>query len=328
MTIRALKLPGDLLPLADMLVRTFQYPENPEWSIHADEEDDIAREIKSIRRLWPLIRAAQLVSKPLRDLFRGFVWEEGGQIGAVVISQRRGSSNTWTVGTVGVLPEFRRRGLARRLLTRTLDDIRARGGTHVVLGVIDRNIPAYSLYKSLGFDHYASAPEFMLVPPGTEVQNPLPEAYSKAPHDSFDWDKRYQLAKRITPNQVARYEPVEPGRFKPPSIMRVIDPLFDKLQKRTEKRFLFRAGDTIVGHSGYQTTAHAKGTSSIWANLDPECPELAPHIVGDVVKSVVALSPSKRVRFHTSSWMPALSQAAEELGFTKRLEYHLLGLRL
>ena len=41
MTIRALSLPKDLLPLENMLVRTFQYPENPEWSIQADEEDGI-----------------------------------------------------------------------------------------------------------------------------------------------------------------------------------------------------------------------------------------------------------------------------------------------
>jgi len=56
MTIRALSLPKDLALLENMLVRTFQYPENPEWSIQADEEDDIAREIKTLRRMWPIIR--------------------------------------------------------------------------------------------------------------------------------------------------------------------------------------------------------------------------------------------------------------------------------
>jgi len=275
MTIRALKLPGDLLPLADMLVQTFQYPENPEWGIQADEEDDIGREIKTLRRLWPLVRVAQLVSKPMRDLVRGFLWEEDGRIGALVICQRRGSTNTWMIGTVGVLPEFRRRGLARKLLTKTLDDIRARGGTHLVLGVIDRNVPAYSLYKSLGFEHYSSQPEFSLTPAGDPSEIRLPMAYSQSPHNKFDWEKRYDLARRITPSNVTKYDPIIPGRFKPPFIMRVIDPLQNKMQKRTERRSLFMKGSMIIGHSGFLASATTKGTSTIWAHIDPEHSDLA-----------------------------------------------------
>ncbi len=45
MTIRALKLPRDLVPLEKMIIRAFQYPEHPEWSIQADEEEEIAREL-------------------------------------------------------------------------------------------------------------------------------------------------------------------------------------------------------------------------------------------------------------------------------------------
>ena len=328
MTIRALKLPGDLLPLADMLVETFQYPENPEWSVQADEEEDISREIRSLKRIWPLLRMAQCVSKPLRDLIRGFVWEESGRIGAVVMAQRRGSSKSWTIGTVGVLPEFRRRGLARQLLTRVVDDIRQRGGTHIVLDVIDKNVPAYSLYRSLGFEHYSSQIEFSLTPQGNCQQHFRPADCSESKLDRFDWEKRYELAKLISPPEVTKHEPVEAGRFKRPTVARMIAPLLDKVQKRIEKRWLVRKAGTIVGHSGCRTTATQKGTSSIWAQLDPEHPELAPYIVSNALKSVTALSPNLRVQFAVSSWMPALSQAAEALGFTKRLEYHWLGLIL
>ncbi|MFC2083152.1 GNAT family N-acetyltransferase [Candidatus Bipolaricaulota bacterium] len=328
MTIRALRLPGDLLPLADMLVKTFQYPENPEWGIQADEEDDIAREIKTLRRLWPLFRVAQFISKPLKDIFRGFLWEEDGKIGAVVITQRQGSSNTWTVGTVGVLPEFRRRGLAKQLLTKSLEDIRRRGGTHIVLGVIDRNVPAYTLYRSLGFEHYSSQLEFQLAPKEDCEKSQLPKGFTEVPLDKFDWEKRYTLAKRVTPVGVAKYRPVEEGRFKTPAAFRLIEPLMSKMQRRREKRSLFRVGDMIVGHSGYRTTTSQKGTSTIWAYLDPEQPNLAPHVIGEALRSVTALSPSLRVRLMTSSWMPSLGQTATELGFTKRLEYHELGLIL
>ncbi|MCK5248215.1 GNAT family N-acetyltransferase, partial [Candidatus Bipolaricaulota bacterium] len=127
MTIRALNLPKDLAPLENMLVRTFQYPDNPEWGIQADEKEDISSQIRTLRKMWPVIRIMQMVVPSLRDLIRGVVWEENGQIGAVVLVNRSGKTNTWGVSTVGVLPEFRRRGLARKLLTTILDDIRQRG---------------------------------------------------------------------------------------------------------------------------------------------------------------------------------------------------------
>lgn len=143
MTIRTLNLPKDLIPLEHMIVRTFQYPDNPEWGIQADEEEDIASQIKTLRKLWPVIRVMQWVIPSLRDIIRGFVWEEDGKIAALVLVQRRGKTSTWGVDIVGVLPEFRRRGLARKLLTNALEDLRNRGAKHINLGVISRNIPAY-----------------------------------------------------------------------------------------------------------------------------------------------------------------------------------------
>ena len=148
MPMRAIRFPGDLRSLTDMLVRTFQYPDHPEWGIREDEQQDILRTINSLRRLWPIIRVLQLFSPALRDLFRGFLWEEEGPIVGLVLCARQGTTKTWEVDIVGVVPEFRGQGIARQLLTRSLDDLRERGADKAVLGVIDRNVPAYSLYKS------------------------------------------------------------------------------------------------------------------------------------------------------------------------------------
>jgi ribosomal protein S18 acetylase RimI-like enzyme len=328
MAVRALKLPDDLLPLAEMLVRTFQYPENPEWSIQSDEQEDIAREIRSLRRLWPLFRVAQTLSKPLRDMFRGFVWEEGDKIGAVVIAQRRGSTNMWTIGTVGVLPEFRRRGLARRLLTRAMDDIRDRGGTHLVLAVIDQNVPAYSLYRSLGFEHYNSQIEYHRIPGPPVAAAAMPVRYDDRHLARFDWQGRYTLASRITPQHIVAYEPVTPSRYRPPAAVRLLAPLLDRAQKRIEDRCAITQGGTIVAHGGYRTTKNQKGTSDVWIELDPKHPDVALPLLSKLSASVCSLSPTFRVQFSASSWMPALSEAAIALGFERRLEYHWLGLAM
>ena len=118
MPIRDIQLPADLIPLGEMVVDTFQYPENPEWSVQADEQEDFASLVKNLARLWPIIRFGQLFSTSLRDLIRGCIWEEDGKMVGCTMVQRRGSTNVWIVSTVGVLPEYRRRGLARKLIER------------------------------------------------------------------------------------------------------------------------------------------------------------------------------------------------------------------
>ncbi|MBU1050344.1 GNAT family N-acetyltransferase, partial [Candidatus Bipolaricaulota bacterium] len=239
MAIRALALPKDLAQLEAMLIRTFQYPDNPEWGIQADEQDDIAREIKTLRKMWPVIRILQMVVPSLRDLLRGFVWEEDGRLGAVVIVQRSGKTNTWGVGIVGVLPEFRRRGLARKLLTKTLDDLRQRGAQHINLAVISKNVPAYALYKSLGFEHYSSVIDFDHRPEQAPAGIVIPQGYDEAPLSSMDWKSRYELERRITPDEVTKYVPLEMGHYRSPWALRCLVPIMNRLKKTKEKRFVY-----------------------------------------------------------------------------------------
>ena len=51
----------------------------------------------------------------------------------------------------GVVPTHRRRGLARELMLRSIELLRARGCKTYVLEVIDSNLKAAELYRSLGF---------------------------------------------------------------------------------------------------------------------------------------------------------------------------------
>jgi ribosomal protein S18 acetylase RimI-like enzyme len=109
-----------------MLPRTFRYPEHPEWSLQSDETVELVHALTVFRRLWPLFRIVQTLSSSFRDGIRGFVWDEDGSIGGTTLHHRMGKTDTWSISTVGVLPEFRRRGIARKLVESSLDDIRAR----------------------------------------------------------------------------------------------------------------------------------------------------------------------------------------------------------
>lgn len=326
MTIRALSLPKDLVPLENMLVRTFQYPDNPEWGIQADEKEDISSQIRTLRKMWPVIRIMQMVVPSLRDLIRGVVWEENGQIGAVVLVNRSGKTNTWGVSTVGVLPEFRRRGLARKLLTTILDDIRQRGARHINLGVISKNVPAYALYKSLGFAHYSSLIDFEQHPEQAPAAVNHPQDYDEIPISPMDWKPRYDLEKRITPDEVSRFEPVEIGRYRSPFILRLLNPIMNRLKKTEEKRFMYKHHDTIVGLLRHSTSKTGKGTSSIRIQLDPAHPELAPYLLAKGMRAVMAMNPSLRIQCGAPTWMSPLVETAQEYGFSERVRYHALAL--
>jgi RimJ/RimL family protein N-acetyltransferase len=60
-------------------------------------------------------------------------------------------SHCGTLG-IGLLPEFRGKGIGRQLMRRTIDAAFAFGLTRIELTVRERNANAIALYKSLGFE--------------------------------------------------------------------------------------------------------------------------------------------------------------------------------
>ena len=329
MPMRPLRLPGDLTTLVEVVPRAFHYPENPEWSLRKDEMEDIIRMIRSLRRLWPLVRILQLFSPALRDLFRGFIWEEDGKIAGAVMTQRHGTTDLWEVGLVGVLPEYRRRGIARRLLTRSLEDLRERGAEKASLGVIDKNVPAYSLYTSLGFEHYGGMVEFETDAADALDVPELSAGYVEEPvKRSKSWRVRYELDRRINPPELTRYEPVVLGRYRPPSLLRPILPLLRLLQRREQKLIRLRRSrdGQLVALARYDVPKREGGVNSIRVVLDPECPELADYLVAHHLERASERGPGRRVDFFVPDWMTHLLDAAPRHGFARRVHYHNLGL--
>jgi GNAT superfamily N-acetyltransferase len=330
MTLRLLKLPEDFVPIGDMLTETFQYPENEAWNVQIDEKEQILESVKNYKRIWPLVRLIQLLSPPARDIFRGYVWEEDDQLIGVTTVQRRGGTKVWIVGTVGVLPAYRRRGIARKLVASSLELIREHGGEKTFLGVIDGNLPAYQLYESLGFEHYSGSIEFQLLPESPMLEPNLPEGYSLTPLKRFDWRPRYELEKRISPERLLKYEPVEIERFQVPILIRILWPILMFAQNIRETGYAIHTlpEGKIVARCGYSIPTRGKGLNSLHARLDSNYPELAPFIVQFLLHKVTTLSPDRRIEFSIPHWMEELASAADTFGFDRRLEYCYMGMEL
>ena len=230
MTLREIKLPHDLHELAPMLSESFQYPDNPEWSEQEDERESLVHDINNLARSWWMIRAGQLFLPAMRDLLPGVVWEEDNRIAGVVLLQRRGSSNHWVVTTVATHPNYRRKGIARRLVEAGLEIVRTKHGEIVILDVIDANLPAYQLYQSLGFEHFSGNFDLEFSAQGVHPAPIIPHEYQLEPSSIFEWAPRFQLMTRISPPDIQTYEPVQEGHFRQPGVMRLLMPLIARAQ--------------------------------------------------------------------------------------------------
>jgi ribosomal protein S18 acetylase RimI-like enzyme len=313
-----------------MLTESFQYPENESWNVQTDVKEQLVTTAKNLRRIWFLIRFLLLLSPSLRDFIRGYVWEEDGRMVGITIFQRRNSTGAWVIGPVGVLPAYRRRGIARKLMVAGLDLMRERGGKTAVLDVIDGNLPASKLYEQLGFVHYSGSVELYATAEKVIEEPPLPEGYTQTPLNRFDWKPHYELEQRITPEDLLEYEPVEEARYRQPKMMRLLAPLIRYAQGTGDSGFaIHTSGDgRIVARGRCNYTKRKKGSNRLEIRLDPDHFELAPYLVRYLLHRVTNSSPVRRVGLSVPEWMKEIITAAEEAGFKHRMKYCRMGLNL
>jgi GNAT superfamily N-acetyltransferase len=330
MELRPLEWPRDLTPLGEMIYDTFQYPENPQWSVQTDEKEQISHMLGSFRRIWPLMRVAQILAPSMRDMFRGYVAIEDGRMIGVTIVQRHGTTNAWVVGTVGVLPEYRRRGIARAAIEKSLELMKEHGAEKTWLGVINGNTPAQRLYESLGFEVYDATAEYSLSDPALPFVSPLLPGFSVSRLARSDWRTRLALEERIVPEEARQFEPIEKGRFRQPRALRLLIPIVNLAQRTREEEFVVRqeSDGRVVARCKYSASTRGKGVNSISVRLDSAYPQLAENLVGLMLHKVVSRSPKLRVEIQTPRWMPSVVDAVESLGFEKRVEYLKMGLVL
>jgi ribosomal protein S18 acetylase RimI-like enzyme len=330
MPVRPLKLPDDLNNLYDLIIEAFQYPENPEWNIDSDEVEGIKDTVNTLRRIWPLYRLIKWTTPALRDALLGFVWEEQGSAVGTVTLSRRGSTDSWMVGNVCVLPNFRRRGIARQLVETALNTIRTQRGNLVVLDVIAGNIPAYKLYESLGFVQYTSGLEMELKTSGVPEPPVIPEGFSFEAIPQREWRLPMQMAKRTVPANVQAFDPITEKRYRHSWTMRLFFNVMNKLQRVVVEDYALKKIETgEVVAMGF-TTAQTKpgGRHSIRLVLGPEQAELALFLIESLLYKVKRLSPEHVVETVLWEWCYFSLAAHQKAGFESRKEGQRMGLVL
>jgi ribosomal protein S18 acetylase RimI-like enzyme len=317
--------------MTDLIPKAFQYPENPDWSLQADELQNMVDDMAMIGRLWPLIKLTMMLSPSLRDVLRGFVYEVDGQAVGMANLMTRGKSGRWIIGNVAVLPSHRRQGLARKLVEACIAYAQQRKASVILLDVIAGNVPAYELYRKLGFEDFQVSVELTMSGVAAPVTvPPLPAGYVLEPLGRFDWQDRYALARRITPSSVQAFDPVKIDQFKAPVAIQPIALIMSRFGGSRSKSFAVRqqASGQVVAVIRYAARVKAGGINDLNIRLDPAHAPLAPLLVSFLLDKLRAISADRRIEVGVDRWQAAVVTALCDAGFSVRHEMYRMGLRV
>ena len=328
MTIRPFQLPQDIDLMNSLVMEGFQYPENPEWSVQEDEIQDMVDRINGAKRVWPILNLLRIFVPLFRDILCGFIDEEDGRPAGLINYMRQRNVPEWYIANVTVLPAHRRRGIARKLVEATLEELRKRKAQAAFLDVVVGNDPAFNLYKNMGFEEFTQSSEYHFQKETPISAEPLPEGYRLIPLSPYDWKTRFTFAQRVTPAHITRFEPVTESRFKVPRIMPLFGKLFAAAGGFHNERFaVYGPGEGVVGIGYYSYRTREGGTNSANVSIDPNHPDPAEATLRYMFSAIQKASPGRRVEISFEDWQSALIQCAEAMGCEKRFGSHRMGLR-
>jgi ribosomal protein S18 acetylase RimI-like enzyme len=315
--IRPMHLPKDIDVYLHLLREGFQYADNPDWSLQRDEIEYIIDSLNLIKRLWPIIWVLRIFSADMRDMMYGFIAEEDGQTVGIITGQRRRGSKEWYGTNLVVLPPFRRRGIAQQLANAALEYVRTREAPIAILDVVDGNLPAYNIYKEMGFEDYSGYVDFSF--DQTPPKAVLPAGYNISSLPTYDWRIRYEMDQRITPEIVKKYTPLSETNYRRPWFMITFLELGRFLTRKKDETLVVRSQETqqVVAIASYHARTRPGGINSLKIRLDPAHPVIAPFLIAHMLECIHKAGQGQRVKFQFPTWQPALIAAAEALGAKK-----------
>ncbi len=285
------------------------------------------------RSLFPFLKIMSLFNKNYKHALDGFVVENSEK--EIIASVNIGYGiYHWEIAMVATHPEYRRKGLARKLVTKAIDHAKELGAKICVLEVKDINEPAYNLYRSLGFVHYDSTSRYKLEHERLSEIDPLeiPEGFEirELKRNKKTREERYQLDIKSTPKETQDFHPISKKKYHKSLLIRIIRPfvkLFIKM--KIDHRTVYHNG-ALVG-SLQVTLARKEGTPHrIELMIDPEYREILTKFLLNhalnFVKNNSSLKVNTIVELRTSDEI--LKTVCEDYNFTVIETMHMLGLKL
>jgi ribosomal protein S18 acetylase RimI-like enzyme len=194
--MRPVNLRTDLAQLADLIELVF-----------ADSMDAggraAIREMRAMSRLGAGLGVLGRVNELTLGVNLGYVWVDRtrvvGNVSIYPANWHQDLGVAWIIANVGVHPDYRRQGIARRLMEASLDLVRQRKGNHAILQVNYDNDNAIQLYEDLGFVRERAFSVWtrssMAPPPRQSVHESV---FITRPRNA-EWRAEYEFIKTLRP---------------------------------------------------------------------------------------------------------------------------------
>ncbi|MCL6641957.1 MAG: GNAT family N-acetyltransferase [Candidatus Bipolaricaulota bacterium] len=313
------------------------------------------QELRAVRRLVPWVLVLGRFSKFFREMLGGYAWEDQGRIvGSVMVQPQGLERRKWYISAVATHPDYRGRGIARRLMEAAIAHIRERNGELALLSVRADNIQAYRLYRSLGFVHFDSVTQLRLKPgmmplfvsferfDSTNRPSPaeiqvrmaqlaqeeieLSPGYRIRSMGLGEWRARYELAKQATPPEVQAFNPLSEREYRVALWMRLVEPLFDSLRRVRTFRWAAEIDGRVVGVLTLQAVRYSS-MHQLRLTVHPEHEPVAEALLTQGL-SLLQAYPGLGVLAAVRSSRAELLRLLQHYGFREVSTLHQMGLKL
>lgn len=210
--IRPVNIRTDLAQIADLIELAF-----------SDRMDKGGRSALREMRMMSKLGAGAGIVYRMSDLTMGI------QLGYVFVEDKKIVSNVsiyptrnfanekvWVIANVATHPDYRRRGIAKKLMQHSMQQIASHGAHRAVLQVDYDNTGAQKMYRDLGFVEDRAWTVW--------IRSGVPQTYSR---DKFsdvfitqrrwrEWQREFELAKQVRPNEnggLGWLRPTEKSQF-------------------------------------------------------------------------------------------------------------------
>jgi ribosomal protein S18 acetylase RimI-like enzyme len=212
--LRPFDIRRDITPVADLVERCFADTLDPDGH-------NYLRRMRSAAQNSRFMRWASAVEERVSIPLSGYVWEEDGRVVGnltLIPFTVRGTRN-YLIANVAVHPDYRRRGIARALTAKAIEQSRQRGAPSAWLHVREDNPGAIRLYQTLGFEEIARRTTW-----ANTAEKPAPEANSEKPwlgevkvvlRRSPDWQFQRTWLDRTYPPELTWHLFLKPKELSP-----------------------------------------------------------------------------------------------------------------
>ena len=136
---------------------------------------------------------------------KGYVWKDKKNIvgNISIVPFRKEKEETILLANIAVHPDYRRKGIARQLTQKGLEDARKRGAKSIWLHVEESNFGAIKLYQELGFQPHSRRTRWETTTE-RKLQKKIPHTHI-SPRVSQFWGTQKNWLNRVYPPEILWY---------------------------------------------------------------------------------------------------------------------------